>query len=76
MIAPLLIDDELRIATLARKLKERIQPYVDARDPGGKLDPETIAFEAKMRKEAEELKWESFGVEVGHIPWEAANLLT
>jgi len=37
---------------------------VNAKDPGGKSDEETIAFEAKMRKEAEELKWESFGVEL------------
>ncbi|KAF9508854.1 hypothetical protein BS47DRAFT_1373603 [Hydnum rufescens UP504] len=58
---------ELRITTLTQKLKERIQPYVNAKDPGGKSDEETIAFEAKMRKEAEELKWESFGVEVGSI---------
>jgi len=52
------------VAVLADKLKVRIQPYVQAKNPGAKMDPETIAFETKMKKEAEELKWESFGVEL------------
>jgi hypothetical protein len=32
---------------------------------GDPKDPETIAFEAKIKIEAEDLKLESFGVEVG-----------
>lgn len=49
---------------LAQKLKERIEPFVVAKNPGGVGDLETKAFETKMKKYAEELKWESFGVEV------------
>lgn len=45
---------------------ERIRPFVEAKDPGGKGDEETQAFETKMRREAEELKYESFGVELLH----------
>ena len=44
-----------RVTLLAQKLQARIEPYVNAKNPGGKADPETIAFEAKMKKEAEEL---------------------
>jgi X-domain of DnaJ-containing len=55
---------EERIAMLTIKLAERLRPYVEAQRPGEKDDPETLAFEAKMRREAEDLKLESFGVEV------------
>lgn len=51
--------DELRA-----KLLQRIRPFVDAKDPGDINDPETKAFEARIRTEAEDLKLESFGVEV------------
>ncbi|KAG2011853.1 DnaJ domain-containing protein, variant 2 [Coprinopsis cinerea AmutBmut pab1-1] len=55
-----------RVAGLTTKLVERLRPFVEARDPGGKDDPETKAFEEKMRKEADDLKLESFGVELLH----------
>lgn len=42
----------------------RLRPFIDAANPGHPNDPETKAFEAQMRKEAEDLKFESFGVEV------------
>jgi hypothetical protein len=54
---------------LAQKLKERIEPFVTATNPGAKNDPQTVAFETKMKKYAEELKWESFGVEVPNGPF-------
>lgn len=53
-----------RVADLTRKLIERLRPFVEAKDPGGKDDPETRAFEVRMKKEADDLKLESFGVEV------------
>lgn len=53
-----------RVAELTDKLKERLRPFVEAQEPGGKNDPETLAFEARMKREADDLKLESFGVEV------------
>lgn len=55
-----------RIGALTTKLKDRIQPFVEAKDPGAENDPETVAFKNKMRKEADDLKIESFGVEILH----------
>jgi hypothetical protein len=55
---------EERISTLTAQLTERLRPFVDAKHPGDKDDPETITFEAKMRREADDMKLESFGVEV------------
>jgi hypothetical protein len=55
---------EARIAMLTAKLIDRLRPYVEAKKPGDKDDAETLAFEAKMRREAEDLKLESFGVEL------------
>ena len=55
---------EERVALLTKKLKERIRPFVEASNPGAEDDPETIAFTDKMKREAEDLKLESFGVEV------------
>jgi hypothetical protein len=55
---------EARVAVLTTKLIERLRPFVEAKHPGDKDDPETLAFEKKMKKEAEDLKLESFGVEV------------
>lgn len=55
---------EERIDTLTKKLVERLRPFVHAKRPGDKDDPETQAFEAKMRREADDMKLESFGVEV------------
>lgn len=55
---------EERINTLAKKLVDRLRPFVHAKRPGDKDDPETLQFEAKMKLEADDLKLESFGVEV------------
>lgn len=55
-----------RIETLTKKLVERLRPFVEAVKPGDKDDAETKAFEAKMKKEAEDLKLESFGIELLH----------
>ncbi|CDO69779.1 hypothetical protein BN946_scf184766.g24 [Trametes cinnabarina] len=57
---------EERIETLTKKLVERLRPFVEAKRPGDKDDPETLAFEQKMRREADDLKLESFGVELLH----------
>jgi hypothetical protein len=56
-----------RIALLTTKLVERLRPFVEAERPGDKDDPETLAFEKKMRREAEDLKLESFGLELLHV---------
>lgn len=55
---------EARVAMLTKKMIERIRPYVEAKHPGGKDDAESQAFEDRMRREVEDLKLESFGVEV------------
>ena len=55
---------EERVKMLVKKLIERIRPYVEAKNPGQPDDPETIAFEKKIQLEADDLKLESFGVEV------------
>lgn len=57
---------EARVEQLAAKLIERLRPFVDAAKPGEKDDPETQAFETRMRLEADDLKLESFGVELLH----------
>ena len=55
---------EERVETLAKKLVDRLRPFVEAKNPGAHDDPETKAFEERMRREADDLKLESFGVEV------------
>lgn len=55
---------EDRIETLTKQLIERLRPFVEAKNPGDKSDPETLAFRDKMKREAEDMKLESFGVEV------------
>lgn len=55
-----------RIQALQDKLVQRIRPFVDAKHPGDDKDPETKAFKARIRTEAEDLKLESFGVEMLH----------
>jgi len=55
---------EDRVETLTKQLIERLRPFVYAKHPGDRNDPETLAFEDKMRREAEDMKLESFGVEV------------
>lgn len=59
--------EEKRIKDLTEKLKDRIRPFVNAKNPGDKDDSETQLFEKKMRQEAEDLKLESFGVELLHV---------
>jgi len=55
---------EERVNTLTAKLIDRLRPLVEAKHPGDDDDPETIAFREKVRLEAEDLKLESFGVEL------------
>ncbi|KAF9530493.1 X-domain of DnaJ-containing-domain-containing protein [Crepidotus variabilis] len=55
-----------RVSMLEKKMIERLRPFVDSKNPGGKDDPETMAFAEKMKKEVEDLKLESFGVELLH----------
>jgi len=55
---------EERVETLTKQLIERLRPFVDAKNPGDRNDPETLVFEDKMKREAEDMKLESFGVEV------------
>ena len=59
---------EERVKKLTEKLIERIRPFVDAEKPGDPNDAETIAFQKKIQLEAEDLKFESFGVEVRNEP--------
>lgn len=61
------IAEEKRIKELTEKLKDRIRPFCSAKNPGDKDDSETQLFEKKMRQEAEDLKLESFGVELLHV---------
>lgn len=60
-----------RVKVLTDKLIERLRPYVEAKDPGNPNDQETRTWLAKLGKEAEDLKLESFGVEllhtIGHV---------
>lgn len=58
--------EEKRIVDLTQKLKDRIRPFVEARNPGDKDDSETQKWGKKMREEAEDLKLESFGIELLH----------
>ncbi|KAJ8588286.1 DnaJ-domain-containing protein, partial [Rhizopogon salebrosus TDB-379] len=57
---------EERVKTLTVKLIERLRPFVDAQAPGEGNDPETVKFQAKIKIEADDLKIESFGVELLH----------
>ncbi len=57
---------EARVRMLTDKLVERLRPFVEAKNPGGPGDAETAAWEARMRREADDLKLESFGVELLH----------
>ncbi|KAJ7115956.1 X-domain of DnaJ-containing-domain-containing protein [Mycena epipterygia] len=57
---------EARVTMLTAKMIERLRPFVEAKHPGDKDDPETQAFEQKMKREADDLKLESFGVELLH----------
>lgn len=59
-------NERKRVEDLTQKLKDRIRPFVEAKNPGDKDDSETQLFERKMKEEAEDLKLESFGVELLH----------
>ena len=51
---------------LTEKLVERLRPFVEVQSPGEAGDEETAAWEAPMRREADDLKFESFGFELLH----------
>ncbi|KAG8902482.1 hypothetical protein FRC00_005945 [Tulasnella sp. 408] len=57
---------EERVAMLTKKLIERIRPMVQAKNPDDKNDPEVKSYVNKTTQEAEDLKLESFGVELLH----------
>ncbi|CAE6446339.1 unnamed protein product [Rhizoctonia solani] len=57
---------EERIKTLTDKLKERVRPFISAKNPGDVNDPEVKVWLGRIRTEAEDLKLESFGVELLH----------
>ncbi|KAJ1306918.1 hypothetical protein OPQ81_007901 [Rhizoctonia solani] len=57
---------EDRIKTLTDKLKERIRPFITAKNPGDVNDLEVKTWLGKIKTEAEDLKLESFGVELLH----------
>lgn len=59
---------EERVETLSKQLVERLQPFVEARNPGVNNDSGTSAFRARMRKEAEELRMENLGPQV-YLPF-------
>ncbi|KAI9510512.1 DnaJ-domain-containing protein [Russula earlei] len=59
--------NDARVRMLTEKLIERLRPFVDAKNPGNPGDPETAAWEARMRREADDLKLESFGIELLHV---------
>jgi len=55
-----------RVESLTQKMIERLRPFVDATNPGGVNDAESQAFAEKIKREADDLKLESFGVELLH----------
>ena len=55
-------DEEIEI--LAKQLIERLRPFVNAKHPGSGNDLDVLAFVEKMKKEAENMKLEKYGVEV------------
>ncbi|KAH9821848.1 X-domain of DnaJ-containing-domain-containing protein [Melampsora americana] len=57
-------DTANRVTDLTKRLLERIRPFVEAKRPGESGDPETERFAQSIKTEAEDLKLESFGVEL------------
>jgi len=57
---------EERVEALVVKLVDRIRPFMDVQNPQDMNDPEIKVFVEKMRREAEDLKLESFGIELLH----------
>jgi len=56
-----------RIAMLTDKLKDRIRPYCQSAKPGDPSDAECQKWEARMRDEIDDLKGQSFGLELCHL---------
>ncbi|SCV70271.1 BQ2448_1665 [Microbotryum intermedium] len=56
-----------RIKVLSSKLKDRIRPFVEAKNPGANDDPETQRYLARIKEETMDLALESFGVELCHL---------
>ena len=48
--------EEARVQILMEKLVERLRPFVEAKNPGALGDAETVAWEARMRHETEDLR--------------------
>lgn len=57
---------EERVEALVGKLIDRIRPFLDVKNPQDLNDPEIRTFMGKMQHEAEDLKLESFGIELLH----------
>ena len=51
---------------LTEKLFECLRPFVEVKNPGGAGNEETAAWETRMHHEADDLKFESFGVKQLH----------
>jgi X-domain of DnaJ-containing len=54
----------LQVAPLTAKLIKRLRPYVEAKHTGEEDVHATVAFVNMIKREAEDLKKESFGAEV------------
>ena len=50
---------EVRVRMLTNMLVERLRPFVEAKNPGAPGDTEREAWEARMRREADDLAVES-----------------
>ncbi|TIB69142.1 hypothetical protein E3P77_00698 [Wallemia ichthyophaga] len=59
-------EKEERVKYLTECMKDRLRVFVEARNPGSENDPETKRFQDGIKREAEDLKLESFGIELLH----------
>lgn len=64
-----------RIQLLTNKLKERVRPFVQSKNPGDASDPECIRWEERIRAEIEDLKGESFGLELCRLIGQIVSVL-
>lgn len=64
MTRPPMLKINQRIKYLTDRMKERLRVFVESRHPGAENDPETKRFQENIQREAEDLKLESFGIEV------------
>jgi hypothetical protein len=55
---------DAKVDILAKQLIEKLEPFLNAKHPDDRDDPHVLAFEEKMKEEAEKMKLEGFGVEV------------